>query len=277
MWFPSLSFSPGKRFLLLSIYLSHTCSLSLSFSMPRLKLSSWPLLIPFSRGFWWAPSPGEPRLSYSCLAASLFFPQYFFYPLVEAEDLQLHRCRNIANRFLKFHSCCTCLKRRTYPSLLLFFKIVGNLLYYRYMNPAIVAPDAFDIIDLSAGGQLTTEQRRNLGSIAKMLQHAASNKMFLGDNAHLNPINEYLSNSYQKFRYKWHQIASVCFFIFSSLIHTQSILTQEFFCRPDVSFWPLVTSLLWKTSSMWINTLTWSPWPSLWSTFPLGRSSTLTR
>ncbi|XP_024151264.1 ras GTPase-activating-like protein IQGAP1 [Oryzias melastigma] len=79
-------------------------------------------------------------------------------------------------------------------------KIVGNLLYYRYMNPAIVAPDAFDIIEMSAGGQLTNEQRRNLGSVAKMLQHAASNKMFLGDNAHLNPINEYLSTSYQKFR-----------------------------------------------------------------------------
>uniref|UniRef100_A0A665WQ04 IQ motif containing GTPase activating protein 1 n=1 Tax=Echeneis naucrates TaxID=173247 RepID=A0A665WQ04_ECHNA len=79
-------------------------------------------------------------------------------------------------------------------------KIVGNLLYYRYMNPAIVAPDAFDIIEVSAGGQLTTEQRRNLGSVAKMLQHAASNKMFLGDNAHLNPINEYLTASYQKFR-----------------------------------------------------------------------------
>ncbi|XP_053128011.1 ras GTPase-activating-like protein IQGAP1 isoform X2 [Hemicordylus capensis] len=79
-------------------------------------------------------------------------------------------------------------------------KIVGNLLYYRYMNPAIVAPDAFDIIDLTAGGQLTTDQRRNLGSIAKMLQHAASNKMFMGDNAHLGIINEYLSASYQKFR-----------------------------------------------------------------------------
>ncbi|NWV90188.1 IQGA1 protein, partial [Machaerirhynchus nigripectus] len=79
-------------------------------------------------------------------------------------------------------------------------KIVGNLLYYRYMNPAIVAPDAFDIIDLSAGGQLTTDQRRNLGSIAKMLQHAASNKMFMGDNAHLSVINEYLLQSYQKFR-----------------------------------------------------------------------------
>uniref|UniRef100_A0A3Q2QU79 IQ motif containing GTPase activating protein 1 n=1 Tax=Fundulus heteroclitus TaxID=8078 RepID=A0A3Q2QU79_FUNHE len=80
-------------------------------------------------------------------------------------------------------------------------KIIGNLLYYRYMNPAIVAPDAFDIIEVSAGGQLTTEQRRNLGSVAKMLQHAASNKMFLGDNAHLNPINEYLTTSYQKFRF----------------------------------------------------------------------------
>lgn len=68
------------------------------------------------------------------------------------------------------------------------------------MNPAIVAPDAFDIIEVSAGGQLTTEQRRNLGSVAKMLQHAASNKMFLGDNAHLNPINEYLGASYLKFR-----------------------------------------------------------------------------
>ncbi|NWX34063.1 IQGA1 protein, partial [Notiomystis cincta] len=85
-------------------------------------------------------------------------------------------------------------------------KIVGNLLYYRYMNPAIVAPDAFDIIDLSAGGQLTTDQRRNLGSIAKMLQHAASNKMFMGDNAHLSIINEYLLQSYQKFR-RFFQVA----------------------------------------------------------------------
>uniref|UniRef100_A0A8C9ERX8 IQ motif containing GTPase activating protein 1 n=1 Tax=Pavo cristatus TaxID=9049 RepID=A0A8C9ERX8_PAVCR len=85
-------------------------------------------------------------------------------------------------------------------------RIVGNLLYYRYMNPAIVAPDAFDIIDLSAGGQLTTDQRRNLGSIAKMLQHAASNKMFMGDNAHLSIINEYLSQSYQKFR-RFFQVA----------------------------------------------------------------------
>ena len=55
--------------------------------------------------------------------------------------------------------------------------MVGNLIYYRYMNPAIVAPDAFDIVDISMDKGLSQDQRRNLGSIAKVLQYAASNKM----------------------------------------------------------------------------------------------------
>ncbi|KAG2466905.1 ras GTPase-activating-like protein IQGAP2 isoform X1 [Polypterus senegalus] len=79
-------------------------------------------------------------------------------------------------------------------------KIVGNLLYYRYMNPAIVAPDGFDIIDMSAGGQLHSDQRRNLGSVAKVLQHAASNKLFEGENAHMTSMNSYICQTYQKFR-----------------------------------------------------------------------------
>ncbi|XP_034026002.1 ras GTPase-activating-like protein IQGAP2 [Thalassophryne amazonica] len=79
-------------------------------------------------------------------------------------------------------------------------KIVGNLLYYRYMNPAIVAPDGFDIIDMSAGGQLHLDQRRNLGSVAKMLQHSAANKLFEGENAHMKPMNNYISQTYEKFR-----------------------------------------------------------------------------
>lgn len=68
------------------------------------------------------------------------------------------------------------------------------------MNPAIVAPDGFDIIDMSAGGQLHQEQRRNLGSVAKMLQHAASNKLFEGENAHMTQMNDYISQTYEKFR-----------------------------------------------------------------------------
>ena len=70
------------------------------------------------------------------------------------------------------------------------------------MNPAIVAPDGFDIIDMSAGGQLHQDQRRNLGSVAKMLQHAAANKLFEGENAHMTPMNNYISQTYEKFRYE---------------------------------------------------------------------------
>ena len=57
-------------------------------------------------------------------------------------------------------------------------KVVGNLLFFRYMNPAIVAPDAFDIIDMGMDKRmLESEQRRNLGAIAKVLQHAAAAKL----------------------------------------------------------------------------------------------------
>ncbi|XP_016106428.1 ras GTPase-activating-like protein IQGAP2 isoform X2 [Sinocyclocheilus grahami] len=79
-------------------------------------------------------------------------------------------------------------------------KIVGTLLYYRYMNPAIVAPDGFDIIDMTAGGQVHSEQRRNLASVAKMLQHAAANKLFEDESGHLTPMNSYISQTYQRFR-----------------------------------------------------------------------------
>uniref|UniRef100_A0A8C8SNC1 IQ motif containing GTPase activating protein 3 n=1 Tax=Pelusios castaneus TaxID=367368 RepID=A0A8C8SNC1_9SAUR len=79
-------------------------------------------------------------------------------------------------------------------------KIVGNLLYYRFVNPAVVAPDGFDIIDISAGVALHIEHRRTLCSIAKILQHAASNKMFEGEDGHLRVVNQYLEETHSKFR-----------------------------------------------------------------------------
>ncbi|NXA75193.1 IQGA3 protein, partial [Thryothorus ludovicianus] len=79
-------------------------------------------------------------------------------------------------------------------------KIVGNLLYYRFMNPAVVAPDGFDIVDISAGVALSPDQRRSLGSIARVLQHAAAHKAFEGDSAHLCGVNQYLEDTHNKFR-----------------------------------------------------------------------------
>ncbi|XP_047216426.1 ras GTPase-activating-like protein IQGAP3 isoform X2 [Girardinichthys multiradiatus] len=80
------------------------------------------------------------------------------------------------------------------------YKIVSNLVYYRYMNPAIVAPDGFDVVDRAAGSTLQPEQRHVLGSIARMLQHAAANKHFHGDGYHVQALNQYITQTHSKFR-----------------------------------------------------------------------------
>lgn len=74
------------------------------------------------------------------------------------------------------------------------------MLYYRYINSAIVAPDAFDIINVEADKQLSNDQRRNLGSVAKILQFAASNKGFGGDSSYLAAMNDYIRQSHEKFK-----------------------------------------------------------------------------
>uniref|UniRef100_A0A3P9CCJ8 IQ motif containing GTPase activating protein 2 n=1 Tax=Maylandia zebra TaxID=106582 RepID=A0A3P9CCJ8_9CICH len=87
-------------------------------------------------------------------------------------------------------------------------KVLKNSLHEKFPDASedelsyysIVAPDGFDIIDLSAGGQLHQDQRRNLGSVAKMLQHAAAKNLFEGENAHMTPMNNYISQTYEKFR-----------------------------------------------------------------------------
>ena len=84
-------------------------------------------------------------------------------------------------------------------------QIIGNLIYYRYINHAIVAPDACDIlIDPSSGAKdkepLNNEQRKNLGSIAKILQFAASKKGFGEESAHLTSLNPYIVDSHERFK-----------------------------------------------------------------------------
>uniref|UniRef100_A0A452RDR6 IQ motif containing GTPase activating protein 3 n=1 Tax=Ursus americanus TaxID=9643 RepID=A0A452RDR6_URSAM len=80
------------------------------------------------------------------------------------------------------------------------YKVVGNLLYYRFLNPAIVAPDAFDIVAVAAGGALATSQRHALGAVAQVLQHAAAGKAFSGESRHLRVLNDYLEETHLKFR-----------------------------------------------------------------------------
>lgn len=90
---------------------------------------------------------------------------------------------------------------------LLCLQVVGNLLYYRFLNPAVVAPDAFDIVAMAAGGALAAPQRHVLGAVAQLLQHAAAGKAFSGENQHLRILNDYLEETHYKFRSgAWHPI-----------------------------------------------------------------------
>jgi hypothetical protein len=80
-------------------------------------------------------------------------------------------------------------------------KVIGNLIYYRYINSAIVAPDSCDIVDVnSAEKALNNEQRKNLGSIAKILQFAASKKGFGEESPHLTCLNQYIIEAHEKLK-----------------------------------------------------------------------------
>ncbi|XP_059122514.1 ras GTPase-activating-like protein IQGAP3 [Peromyscus eremicus] len=80
------------------------------------------------------------------------------------------------------------------------YKVVGNLLYYRFLNPAVVAPDAFDIVAMAAGSTMAAPQRHALGAVAQLLQHAAAGKVFSGESQHLRVLNGYLEDMHLKFR-----------------------------------------------------------------------------
>ena len=52
------------------------------------------------------------------------------------------------------------------------FQVVGNLIYYRYMNPAIVAPDAFDVVSFGVDKGLTSDQVRQRTFIFEKEYHS---------------------------------------------------------------------------------------------------------
>ncbi|KAI9297054.1 Rho GTPase activation protein [Neoconidiobolus thromboides FSU 785] len=74
-------------------------------------------------------------------------------------------------------------------------KIVGHLVYYRYINPAIVAPESFDVIEV----EISPHHRRCLAEVAKMLNQVSMGKLFNEDNIFLQPLNTYVAYTSEKF------------------------------------------------------------------------------
>lgn len=73
-------------------------------------------------------------------------------------------------------------------------RVVGNLVYYRYMNPAIVAPEGFDVIDQL----ITPQQRKNLAEISKTLQQISVNRAFDNEYGYMSPMNPYILKAASK-------------------------------------------------------------------------------
>ena len=70
----------------------------------------------------------------------------------------------------------------------------------RYVNPTILAPERFDMVDKKVNQNLNNDQRRNLGSIAKILQFAASKKGFGEESEHLMVLNPFIIECHEKFK-----------------------------------------------------------------------------
>ncbi|EJT97529.1 hypothetical protein DACRYDRAFT_119220 [Dacryopinax primogenitus] len=68
---------------------------------------------------------------------------------------------------------------------------VGKFVYYRFIHPAMVAPDAFDIVPNTIGAAA----RRNLGEVARMLTQISSGSAFLENVPSLIPLNAFVNTA----------------------------------------------------------------------------------
>jgi len=85
------------------------------------------------------------------------------------------------------------------------WKVIGNLVYYRYMNPAIVAPEGFDVIEQI----ISPTQRKNLAEISKLLQQVSVGRLYDSDIAYLSCLNDYIMKSYEKMTAYFKEVVNV--------------------------------------------------------------------
>lgn len=81
----------------------------------------------------------------------------------------------------------------------IILKIIGNFLYYHFLNTAIVLPDDFDM-NPPYNRSVADYQRKNLATIAKVLQFAVSNKGFNDDAPHLICLNPFIVSCHGKLK-----------------------------------------------------------------------------
>jgi Ras GTPase-activating-like protein IQGAP2/3 len=75
-------------------------------------------------------------------------------------------------------------------------RLVGHFVFYRYINPAIVSPETFDVLERPIGAI----DRKNLAELSRILQFVVLNKQFtFEDYSHLIPLNDFVLQSHKAY------------------------------------------------------------------------------
>ncbi|KZT72473.1 ras GTPase-activating protein [Daedalea quercina L-15889] len=72
---------------------------------------------------------------------------------------------------------------------------IARLVYYRYLNPAIITPETFDIVSST----VDIESRKNLAQISRMLTQITSGVEFGDDTPSFIPVNDYVRKAITQF------------------------------------------------------------------------------
>ncbi|BGP43492.1 iqgap-related protein [Rhodotorula kratochvilovae] len=75
-------------------------------------------------------------------------------------------------------------------------RVAGHVVYYRFLQPAIFAPETYDIVE----GVVPPIQRQNLGEVGKLLHQISIGRLFEEDQSHLRPMNDFVATSWASFR-----------------------------------------------------------------------------
>ncbi|GAA5905227.1 hypothetical protein JCM6882_003721 [Rhodosporidiobolus microsporus] len=74
-------------------------------------------------------------------------------------------------------------------------RVAGHIVYYRFLQPAIVAPEIAGIVE----GVLPPVQRQNLAEVAKMLNQITVGRLFGDQQPYLRPMNDFITTSAGQF------------------------------------------------------------------------------
>jgi neurofibromin 1 len=95
---------------------------------------------------------------------------------------------------------CICLRKvlcKKYPNSDTYLKAVGTVIFLRFINPAIVSPYEFGIVDKQPPPKIT----RGLMLVSKILQNIANNVEFSKEE-HMLPFNDFVRTQFEPMR-KW--------------------------------------------------------------------------